>query len=416
MYRDVLPRGMKEPRMSTRTIHSSALSGVSSFSGEVWRTHDNLVLVVPHKHGSTWLFPVFSDRRMLAALGMKGGRDIEPLSRGKAWSYDWPEDIKLTPGELAHTRTLAPDQLECPGAMSSDYRALFVHRDPRDVIVSHYFSLRFRHIPMANIERIRADLRRMSFSEGLRHVIRLNLQMQRYEIQRAWQACSDPRVLCVRYEDLILDPLPTFAGVCRHLGAEVPVGLLEEVLEEYGFGKRSGRKLGQVDLFAHQRSGMPGQWKLYLDGPAVDMMRREAGELIELLGYEPFESQERPAPLNDVVIDWSPELEQTIRTVSQALCLFPEDRILFYGAGLGLRAICASTMLYGRSNILGAIDDNPELHGTVVGGQCKVYSPQAVAALRPDVIVINSGNYRRELYQKARALVRGLPSHVDVFF
>jgi hypothetical protein len=380
------------------------------------RNHDNLLLVVPHKHGSTWLFPLFSDERVLAALGMSQVLDIEPLSRGKPWSYSWPDDIRLSPGELAHTRTLAVHQLEHPGAMSSDFRALFVHRDPRDVIVSHYFSLRFSHMPVAGLGRIRDRLRKMSFSRGLRHVIEMNVQMGRYETALAWQDSADPRVLCVRYEDLILNPLPTFTRACEHLGAEISVGQLQEVLDQYSFGKHTGRKLGQVDLFAHQRSGLPGQWKMYFDRPGVEMMRREAGELIEYLGYEPFEAQEEPAPLNDVVVSWTPELEQTLRNINEALRLFPEDRVLFYGAGLDLRAICASTVLYGRDNILGAMDDNADLHGAVIGGQCRVFPPEAVEAIHPDVIVVNSTNYRRELYQRARALVRSLPFHVDVFY
>jgi hypothetical protein len=220
----------------------------------------------------------------------------------------------------------------------------------------------------------------------------------------------------VRYEDLILNPLPTFTRACEHLGAEISLGQLQEVLDQYSFGKGSGRKLGQVDLFAHQRSGLPGQWKTYFDRPAVEMMRRQAGDLIEHLGYEPFEAQEEPAPLNDVMVNWTPELEQTLRNVNEALRLFPEDRVLFYGAGLDLRAVCASTVLYGRDNVLGAIDDNADLHGTAIGGQCRVFPPEAVEALRPDVIVVNSTNYRRKLYQKALALVRSLPFHVDVFY
>ncbi|UCG33967.1 MAG: hypothetical protein JSU68_04880, partial [Phycisphaerales bacterium] len=119
---------------------------------------------------------------------------------------------------------------------------------------------------------------------------------------------------------------------------------------------------------------------------------------------------------NDAVVNWTPELEQSLRNINEALGLFPKDRVLFYGAGLDLRAVCASTMLYGRDNILGAIDDNAGLHGTVVGGQCRVFPPEALEALRPDVLVVNSTSYRRELYRKARALVRNLPFHVDVFY
>lgn len=385
-------------------------------SAKVGRKYDNLVLVIPHKHGSTWLFKVFTDQRMLSALGMEAGRDIEPLSKGGPWSYDWPAEVRLAPGELAYTRLLAPEQLGRAEALASNHRTLYVHRDPRDVIISHYFSLRFSHGLRGNIDRIRDDLRGMSFSEGLRHVIGLNLKIRRYEMQRRWQNHPDPRILRVRYEDLILDPLPGLIRACRHFGADVAPELLQEVLEEYSFEKISGRKLGQVDVFAHQRSGLPGQWKLYLDPPAVELLRKEAGGLIEQLGYEPFERQEKVAPINDLLIDWTPELEQTLRHTSEALNLFGEDRILFYGAGLDLRAICACTMLYGRSNILGAIDDNPDLHGTAIGGQCEVHPPEALEGLRPDVIVINSSNYRQELYRKARALVKRLPFHVDVFY
>jgi hypothetical protein len=377
---------------------------------------DNVVLVVPHKHGSTGVFRVFSDPRVLADLGMKSAVDIEPLSKGKAWDYAWPTNTHLSPGELAYTRILAPDQLDRTDGLSANHRAVYVHRDPRDVIVSHYFSLRFSHGLRDGINRIRNDLRGMSFSQGIRHVIELNLQIRRYEMQRAWQERRDPRLLHVRYEDFVRDPAATFARVCRHCGADVPEERLKEVSEEYGFAEPSRRKPGEVNLFAHQRSGLPGQWKLYLDSLAVEMLRAEAGALIEQLGYEPFEAQESPAPINDLVIDWTDELEQTLRRMNEALTLFADDRVLFYGAGLDLLAICASTLLYGRSNVLGAIDDNPKLHGAVVGKQCRVYSPDEIESLRPDVIVINSTRCRKELYRQARARVKSLSFDVDVFY
>ena len=384
-------------------------------SASAKRTLDNLVLVVPHKHGSVWLIDVLTDERLLPALRMRRARDVEPRTSGP-WTYRWPEDTRLAQGELAYTRLLTPDQLDRADVISPHCRAVYVFRDPRDTVVSHYFSLRFSHGLMGKIAEIRDTLRGLSFSDGVLHTIGLQVQMKRYATQALWQACADPRVCRVRYEDLLLRPQDTFGQVCAHFGADVPDRLLDEVIKDHGFERTPGRKLGQVDIFAHKRHGLPGQWKQYLDSRAVETLRREAGRLIEQLGYEPFAAQQEPAPTNDVVVNWSSALEDVVRRINEALSLFPTERVLLYGAGLDLRAVCASTLLYGRSNVLGAIDDNPGLQGTVIGGHCRVFSPAEVEALRPEVIIINSTNHRKELYQRARKMAAGLPFRVDVFY
>jgi len=395
---------------------SSPRSATTSAPKSHARPFDNLVLVVPHKHGSTWLFRLFSDERMLSAMRMSRSRDAEPRNEPGPWTYRWPHGLALAPGELAYTRILTPDQINRDDVLSQNCRAVYVHRDPRDTVISHYFSLRFSHGLMGGIERIRNRLRELSFSDGMLHTIRLQVEMRRYETQRSWKLCADPRILNVRYEDLISDPLPTVSRVLAHFGCDMPKRSLNDVLEDFSFEATCGRKLGQVDLFAHNRSGLPGQWKQFLDRHALEMLQKEAGNLLEQLGYERDDPETNPAPVNDVVIAWTPELEQMLRRISKALTLFPRERILFYGAGLDLRAICASTLLYGRNNVGGAIDDDAALHGTLLGGHCPVYPPSEIEALRPDVIVVSSTTHRDALFQKARHLARTLPCRAEVFY
>ncbi len=167
------------------------------------------------------------------------------------------------------------------------YRAFFVMRDPRDIVVSWYFSARYSHQPSGILATYRQVLSRLPIEKGLMFAIDTLLETGEFALIRSWGRWgpADPSVRILRYEDLACD----LAGFVREL-----LGMLEVYDEEvanavakrHSFARYAkGRKQGSEDIMSHYRKGVAGDWKQYFT-PAVEAYFRSAtGDLLEVSGY-----------------------------------------------------------------------------------------------------------------------------------
>lgn len=71
-----------------------------------------------------------------------------------------------------------------------------------------------------------------------------------------------------------------------------------------------------------------------------------------------------------------------------------KSNVLIFGASQGGISVCQS--LRGSCNIIGFVDNNPQLHGTVLLGK-KIFSPREINGLKYDKLIIAS-DYRKEIY------------------
>jgi hypothetical protein len=168
------------------------------------------------------------------------------------------------------------------------YKAFFVMRDPRDVLISWYFSTKFSHPLMGELGRIRQDLNRLSEPDGMLYCIQYLDDFGLFAAQRSWAdaATNDANVLLVRYEDLIAeDSLATFEQLLRHCDIRVPGHGLEAILRSYRFEELSARPRGQEDRSAHYRKGVAGDWRNHFSERIEARFARVAGDLISLWNY-----------------------------------------------------------------------------------------------------------------------------------
>jgi Sulfotransferase domain len=169
------------------------------------------------------------------------------------------------------------------------YRAFFVFRNPRDIVVSGYF-LRRNTDTLGNTPEDREFLRTASLEDGLVYIIDRAERRGVFEAFRSWSDApsEDPNVKLIRYEHLTGDD--RFETI-RDLTAFCDIGIhpseLGRLMDKWSFRRLTGgRRRGQADESSHYRSGVPGDWERYFTPPVEQRFNEAAGDIPSLFGYE----------------------------------------------------------------------------------------------------------------------------------
>lgn len=194
---------------------------------------------------------------------------------------------------------LRPDFLMLTNARQADVdtlpesRAVHLFRDPRDMVVSGYFSHRNSHpvdaggVRWTELIRHRINLRRLDKDAGMAAEVEFSGYFLDHML--AWNYDA-PNVLPVRMEDLISDPAGQWRRMLAHWQVldQLPEGRLDELLQTYSFDRLAGggRKVGEEDETSHYRKGVPGDWRNHLTEDHLTLFRKRYGDLVERLGYQ----------------------------------------------------------------------------------------------------------------------------------
>lgn len=220
-------------------------------------------------------------------------------------------------------------------------RAFHVIRDPRDIIVSGYFSHRHSHPPdhpgpegwaLPHMAEHRERLLSVPEEEGLL------LEMDHARVGLLDLAGWDygrPEVLELRLEELAARPYDGFVRIFQHLellredeptagrelvsvwlrrtlnrlssrrmlgGLRRPMPATGEILLGAVYGHRfeaktKGRRAGTEDTGSHYRKGVAGDWVNHFTPAHVEAFKERFEGLLEELGYESSNDWGRPASL-----------------------------------------------------------------------------------------------------------------------
>lgn len=252
---------------------------------------ENVYHCCVHKTASQWLRKIFSDQRTYQACGLDvynyerelpGGVDTRKLTER---TFDAP-----LPGRAIVT----PIYIDLPGFLRlpkpDNFRAFFVPRDPRDVVVSWYFSVKVSHKAMGVIGDVREQLNSMPEEQGLQHVIEFVETRGLFAALRSWQTgvASDPRLRIFPYEQLTGEnQFAAWTELLKHCDIQMPPDVLRQVLQEFAFSALTkGRERGSEDVTSHLRKGVQGDWKTHFTPAVESKFRAVTGDLVELLGYQ----------------------------------------------------------------------------------------------------------------------------------
>jgi len=245
------------------------------------------------KTGSQWLMSVLSDTQVVLRAGMYHyhyqsrrhlGPDPRPI-RDREFTEPFPAGAIVTPVFVRYSKFRRTP-------MQGDYRAFFVFRDPRELLVSWYFSTKTGHVasPHLNPEMVaaREKLHALTQEAGLSWSIDEIVRRGHFQAMSEWLDAEDPRVQLFRYEDLAgPEGYRTFARLLSFLNIRLTEDELGKLLAAYSFERLSGRKRGAIDEKSHLRAGGASTWSRYLTAGHLRALEGVFNrERLVRLGYE----------------------------------------------------------------------------------------------------------------------------------
>lgn len=240
------------------------------------------------KTASQWVRNVLSATEVYRYSGLlpyayevHEGRDYRALQE-RTFDHPFPRNRIITPLYINYDSFAGMPKPD-------EYRAFFVARDPRDVVISHYFSSKFSHSENPGVLEERATVAELPEKEGI--IVHLRYMGERgiFDALRSWaeKSDTDPRIRFYRFEDLTgSDQLRWMSDLMDHCDIRLPQESLQAILARLSFEKLSGgRKPGEEDPQHKYRSGKHGGWKKYFDTDVTQAFEEVAGKLTERLGY-----------------------------------------------------------------------------------------------------------------------------------
>jgi Sulfotransferase domain len=171
--------------------------------------------------------------------------------------------------------------------VDNGFRGFHIVRDPRDIVVSAYFSHLYSHTPFEGLAERRARLEAVPKSEGL--LLELENRQHEFRAMFEWDY-HQPNVLELRMEDATAAAADEVPKIMEFLGLGERNGLtskrLRQIVADNEFNVLAGRSPGEEDVKAHYRKGVPGDWVNHFEAEHVDYFKQHHGELLIKLGYE----------------------------------------------------------------------------------------------------------------------------------
>lgn len=191
-----------------------------------------------------------------------------------------PKDVIISPLYIRYDKFKSLDK-------PLNYRTFFIARDPRDLIISNYFSLKYSHNPYhPYILKMREKLNSMSQDDGVTEIIN-SFTTGTKETLEGWFLQKSKSIKVIKFEDIFgKNQKSVFTDLLNHCKIDLSEQDITFLLEKYSFKNISGRKLGKENVKHHYRKGTPGDWKNYFTDEHKVLFRNLSGDLLQTYEYE----------------------------------------------------------------------------------------------------------------------------------
>lgn len=234
--------------------------------------HANVVTF--HKCGSNWFRQVFRD-----AAGQHGWNIA--VDRPNNSQVNVPVDVGGS-STLTLYRTCGPNAIQAPNAPT-----VLCVRDPKDVLISQYFSWRNTHRNNGPvILRTREKLMELDPEQGMMLLVKDNLLAFNNAARRWIGAFDAPNCMVLRYEDLLADFQASVSPTLEKIGLGLSDEAVAEIKERYDFSRFTKKRTKSVDTQSHFRKGKSGDWRNYFTPQMTEAFNANYGDVCDALGYD----------------------------------------------------------------------------------------------------------------------------------
>lgn len=269
-----------------------------------------------HRCASNWILAVVNEVGSLMGLRVSNGLHRPQLFNCDLHSYVNKHRLDFlcyTNADYAFVRELF------------DIKGFHVIRDPRDILISSYYSHLYSHSTdgwpelAAHRERLHAATK----EEGI--LLEMDFRAWEFKHLASWDY-TRPNILEMKLEEMSASPADAFSRIFRFLGllaepdghnsrpelvdllkaninrlhfksrGAIPVRLrqrrlsgkqLDRIVSRHSFTRLTrGRKKGEEDVTSHYRKGEAGDWRNHFSDEIESAFKNRYQDLLETLGYE----------------------------------------------------------------------------------------------------------------------------------
>jgi hypothetical protein len=258
-----------------------------------------------HKCASTWIMRILYD--VCTSLGLKAyEKQIVVLSQPRETLVSIHPDFYFCQTSDYSKVTLLPD-----------FKGFHVIRDPRDIIISGYFSHLYSHATKnwPELAAHREKLKSVGRHEGI--LLEIDFSKQFIDHIDDWNY-NATNIFELKYEDVVENPFERMRDVFVYLGLYEQeenattystltinrvlskIGLksharkmtlndelIKTIIKKHSFNKLSGgRDRGVSNDFSHYRKGISGDWQNHFGDEHKEKFKEVYGDIVVKLGYE----------------------------------------------------------------------------------------------------------------------------------
>jgi len=163
------------------------------------------------------------------------------------------------------------------------YKIILMLRDPRDILVSLYYSLRYSHeIPSGNpyTTKLMCEARQKVCEMTIDDYVldEAHVFMNRY-LEYCGVLMGKSNVLFLKYEDMIQDFPVWLNSIVSFLGFDIKKDVLDAIISEADF------QVKEEDVYSHKRQVTPGDHMRKLRPATIEQLNHDLKSVLDMLGY-----------------------------------------------------------------------------------------------------------------------------------